>query len=111
MSKILPATCSAGVVTVDSLPVSATILSEGVAQSSGIAIIEGEDVTYIAKISPDLKTTLGKIADALTQLVTALTAIDAKPLGALPPAPAAATQIAQLTAINVEVTALKEALK
>jgi hypothetical protein len=113
MSKILAATCVSGVVKVGSLPVDAEILSEGVASSSGVVVLEDDQATYIAKTSPDLKTTLEKIASALGQLVTALTAIDAKPVGGSgsAPAPGAAANIAALTVLQTEVNALKAALK
>ncbi len=111
MSKVLDAACAAGVVTIDGLPVAATILSEGVAPSEGVAILQGEAVTYIANTAPDLKTTIGKLADAITQLTTALAAIDAKPAGALPPAPVAAAPIIALGLIQAELTILQETLK
>lgn len=112
MSKILEATCTAGVPYVGAIPIpTATILSKGIGPSTGIMILEEDKQTYIAKTSPDLETTLTKIASALGQIVTALTLIDAKPLGPLPPVPAAAANILQLTALQAELTALKEILK
>jgi hypothetical protein len=112
MSKAIDATCSAGIVLAGALPVpTATKLCQGVGPSSGVLILDEDKQTYIADTSGDLKTTLGKIATALSQIATALTAIDAKPTGTLPPAPAAAAAIAQITAVQVELTALKEVLK
>src|SRR4051812_40719772 len=112
MSRVLEATCVAGVVTADGVLVpAADILSEGVAASEGVLILDEDRAKYLAKTSSDLKSTLDKIATALTTLVTALTAIDAKPVGPLPPAPVAAASILQLTALQVEVTLLKETLK
>lgn len=112
MSKILEATCAGGVVTADGLPVSgATVLSEGVAPSSGILIMQGDEKTYVAKTSPDLNLTLARLAEALGNIATALTALDAKPIGALPPAPSSAAAIANITSIQGQLTALKEAMK
>lgn len=112
MSKILDATCIGGVVKVGTAIVpEAVIQSEGVASSAGVLVLDGELKHYIPKTSPDLKTTLEKIASALGELVTALTLIDAKPVGPLPPAPVAASNIIQLTALQAEVSALKEALR
>ena len=112
MSKALDATCLAGVVKVGDLPVAgATVLSEGVAQSQGVLIIEADKKTYVAKTSPDLKSTLDKISSALSQIATALTAIDGKPTGTLAPAPVATTNITQISTLQAELSALKDALK
>lgn len=114
MPRAVEATCVAGIVKVGALAVPGTvILSEGVASSSGILVIDGDKKYYVAKTSPDLKTTLEKLVSVLGQLVTGLTALDAKPVGGVgsAPAPAAAAVITQLGVIQAEVTALKEALK
>lgn len=112
MTKMLEATCVAGVVTADGVPVvSAEILSEGVGASSGVLFLDEDQAKYIPKTSPDLKTTLEKIASALSSIASALTTIDGKPTGTLPPAPAAAASIAQISAVQVEISALKEVLK
>ncbi len=112
MSKVLDATCLAGVVKVGALPVAgADILSEGVASSSGILVMDEDRKTYIPKTSGDLVTTLEKIADALGDIASALTLLDGKPTGTLPPAPAAASLITSIQATKAEVEALKEALR
>lgn len=112
MSKAIAATCSGGIVKAGSLPVAgALVLSEGVGSSSGVLLLDEGRATYLAKTSEDLKATLEKIAAALSQIATALTAIDAKPVGTLPPAPGSAAAIAQITSIQAELTALKGVLK
>lgn len=69
MTKVLPATCQAQVVTADGLPLTgATILSQGVGSSEGIAVLDEDQSFYVADITPDLKTTLEKVIDALTQI-------------------------------------------
>lgn len=71
MAKILPATCEAGIVTIESHVITpATILSEGVKSSSGIAIIDEEKVSYVTSNSSDIK-------DLIESLCSILTAIDA----------------------------------
>ncbi len=114
MSKILDATCVAGLVTASLFPVAeATILSEGVGPSLGLLIMDEDKATYVTSNASDLKSTLEKIASALGDIVTALTAIDAKPTGGTgsAPVPVAAASIIQLTTIQGELTALKEILK
>lgn len=112
MSKILPATCTAGVVTSGGVPVpSAVINSEGVGPSEGILVLDESNASYITSNASDLKTALEQVASALTSIASALTLLDAKPLGTLAPAPAAASSIAQVVAVQVQVAALKELLK
>lgn len=120
MSKALPASCVAGVVTAGGVPVlTADKLCEGVASSEGVLILDEDEATYIAKTSPDLKTTLTKLIAILTDLTTALTVIDTKVLvttcgagpGSTVPLPLAASSIASLTATKAELLLLKETLK
>lgn len=114
MIKALDATCVGSVVTISGVPVpGATILSEGVGSSSGVAYIDGDKVYYVAKTTPDVKTLLEKVVASITELTTALTAIDAKPVGGAgsAPAPGAAANIANLTAISVQLNTLKAAMK
>lgn len=112
MSKMLEATCVAGIVTADGIPVvEAQVLSEGMGSSSGVLILDGSEAKYIAKTSPDLKLALTQISTALTNIAAALTLLDAKPLGTLPAAPAAAANIALITTAQAQIAALKEILK
>ncbi len=120
MSKMLEASCVAGVVTAGGFPVpAADILSEGVGSSTGVLILDEDEAKYIAKTSPDLKTTLTKLISILTDLTTALTSIDTKVLvttcGAGPGStialPLAASNIASITATQAELSVLKEMLK
>ncbi len=113
MSKALAATCEGGVVSVGELEVpSPVILSEGIAASSGVVVLdEGEAPIYIAKTSPDLKTTLQQIVTALENVATALTALDAKPIGTLPPAPSSSSAIAAITTAKSTLNTLAGNLK
>lgn len=114
MSKLLPATCSqASIVTADGVPVEgAQILSEGKQSSSGLLLIDGDKVWYFTSSASDLKTAIGKIADALQAAATGLnaagTALDGIASGSGAPVTAAASQI---TPLVTELTQLKEALK
>ncbi len=113
MSKILEASCVANTVTVDDLPVlTAQILSEGVGESEGVMLMQGDKQYYIAKISPDLKTTIEKLSDLIVKLVPIITAIGSGMTGpTTAPPPTLAVDLAELTAINVELTTLKSMLK
>lgn len=126
MSKILEATCEGGVVKVGTLPVAGTtILSEGVGPSQGLLLLEGAEKHYLAKTTPDLKTTLEKlsssltdIASALTEVGTALTTIAAVPSGwVTPPASVAAnvatilSKVSTITAAQAQIDNLKGMLK
>lgn len=113
--KLLSATCIAGVVTADGLPVvGATVLSEGLGPSSGILVLQDDDGKYyIAKTSPDLNTTLTQLITALSHIASALSAIDVKPVGGTgsAPAPAAAADIAAISTASAALATLQGVLK
>lgn len=114
MSKAISATCQGGVVKVSDLPIpEVNVMSEGVAASEGVLFIERDELYYLAKITPDLKTAIDKIASALSQIATALTTLDAKPVGGTgsAPAPAVAAAITQISSIQSELTVLKGNLR
>ncbi len=113
MSKILEASCVAGVVMIGAIPVpGVTILSEGVSPSTGIVVMQGDEAFYIAKISPDLKSTLETISSTLTTIATTLTAIGAGMTGpTTAPPPTLAVNVAQITTAAAALTTLGNALK
>lgn len=127
MSKMLEASCVAGVVTAGGFPVpAADIQSEGVGPSEGILILDEDKAKYLAKTSPDLKSTLddlssllGTITTTLTTIATTLTSIGAGmtgPTTAPPPTlptnvASITSDVATLTALKVEVDLLKASLK
>lgn len=76
MSKVLAASCQAGVVTIGQTTVAADILSEGNGASSGVAILDEGAVYYLTSSAEDLKNTISSIVDILNDLTTTLTAID-----------------------------------
>lgn len=122
MSKVLPASCAAGVVLagVPPLPLpAATVLSEGVGPSEGIAILDEDTVFYVPDTTPDLKATLDSLVNVLTQVkaaldkaVSALTTIDSKPTGGTgsAPTPAATVDIAAITTAATAIDGLKTTL-
>lgn len=76
MSKLIEATCNDGVVTALGVTVdNVVILSEGVGASSGVLILDEDSATYIAKTSPDLKTTILKAITALTETADGLSKV------------------------------------
>jgi hypothetical protein len=113
MSKVLEAICVGGVVTSEGVPVpAADILSEGVGASSGVLILDRDLAKYIAKTSPDLKSTLEILSSALTTIATSLTSIGAGMTGpTTAPPPTLAVDVAQITLAVTELDALKEILK
>lgn len=106
-TKIFEAACVGGVVTVSGLPVDATVLSEGVAPSTGIVIIEGDKLFYVAAIAGDIGSVIDLVADAITEIISALTVLN----GVTVPPSAATANIAQVLAKNVLLQAKKELLK
>ena len=112
MSKMLEAQCVAGVVTAGIIPVpAADILSAGIGPSTGVLLLDEDKAKYITSNASDIKTALDAVATALTQIAAALTILDVKPLGALPPAPAAAANITAILVVQAQITVLKELLK
>jgi hypothetical protein len=106
VAKALAATCLANVVKIGQLPVEvAEVLSQGVASSSGIVILQDGEAFYIANISGDLKDVLTTLTSLLTNVVTVLTAHD----GALGGTQAAT--IASITTAISTLTTKKENLK
>lgn len=127
MTKVLTATCENGVVKVNGLPVpGAVILSEGVGASEGFVAIDLERAYYLARVTPDLETTLEKLiesldtnAEALNKLVDIITSIGSGMTGpSTAPPPDLATDLLEvtqfsldLTGISSELESLKEALR
>lgn len=119
MSKILEATCLAGVVKVGVLPVpGANVFSEGVGSSQGLLLMQGEDKHYFAKTTPDVKTTIEKTMDALEDLAsvlntiaTTLTSIGAGMTGpTTAPPPTLAVDVATIVSKAAEITATRALL-
>lgn len=115
MSKVLDAICEAGgIVKAEGFEVtSATVLSEGNQDSDGILIIDQEKSWYFPSSATDIKTTLDKISLALTQIASALTALDAKPTGGSGSAvvPSVVANVSQINVLKTEIDTLKGALK
>ncbi len=106
MGKIIEASCESGIVTADENSVAgAVILSEGIAPSDGVLILQDEKQFYVAKTSGDLKDLIQSVCDILTNVVTVLSSHDSG-LGS--------TQTATIALITTAKTALltkKENLK
>lgn len=113
MSRIFEATCEANVVKIGGKPVDNTVvLSEGVAASTGVGLMQGDEMHYIAKTSGDLKTVIGKVSDLIQLLSDTLTAIGTgmtgpttAPPGSLP------TSITQLATMKTALNTLKDNLR
>ena len=113
MSKILNATCVGGIVTCEGLPVpSAFILSQGVGSSSGVLLMQDDKQYYVALTTPDVNSILVQLTDLIPKLITAFTSIASGMTGpTTAPPPSLTTDLAALTAINVQLTLLKSMLK
>jgi len=112
MSKILEATCLAGIVKWEGSPVEAEILSEGEGSSEGVLLLEKEKAYYLTSNASDLKTTLEKVIDALTKVTETLTAIGGNMTGpTTAPPPTLATNVVAINLLVTELTTLKGALK
>lgn len=140
MTKILPASCVAQVVTVDpiiplfqpALPTppilptapallpGAVILSEGVGPSTGLAFMDGDKAWYLPNAAADLKAVLEAVLEVIGEVKTALQTIATGPVTlpgdtAGPTEPALATslgtRVTALTALEVQLTTLNGVLR
>lgn len=123
MSKVLNASCEAGVVTCQETVVEeAELFSEGVAASEGLLIQDKDKAFYIAKTSEDLKITLQKLVTTLTRVSTALektadalTSLDTAGFliaatGGTPSGPVAASDITAIGTAQGQIDTLKDEL-
>jgi hypothetical protein len=75
MSKILEASCVGEVVTVEGIPLeNVEILSEGLGQSEGALLMEGQKKFYITSSASDLSSTIDQIVEGLNKTVEGLNA-------------------------------------
>ena len=113
MTKTVNATCEAGVVKVGDFTITeVTILSEGVASSTGVLFIDQDKKYYIPNATSDLKLTLEKVIDSLTKIGLVFSSIGANMLGPLTaPPPTLASDLVELNNFVIELTMLKEELK
>lgn len=112
MSKVLNATCEFGLIKVESQIVDGEILSEGIGKSSGIVVIDKENLTYITSNATDLKETIVKLNDIVMKITEILTAIGSGMTGpTTAPPPTLATGVIEVTTMLVELNLLSEKLK
>jgi len=114
MSKILSATATAtGKVFVDGVEVvGALILSEGKQASSGVAVLDGENVWFLTSSATDIKATIEKAAEAITKIANLFTAMGAGMTGpTTAPPPTLATDVLAIQQVVTELNQLKGALK
>lgn len=108
MSKILDAQCQAGVVSIEGFAqTDVTILSKGVGPSTGKALVEGDQVTYVTSSATDIEALITNVKALLDQVIIVLTSLDSVTVS---PGSAAAS----ITALNLLVTQFeltKEQLK
>jgi len=112
MSKVLEATCLANTVTSGGVPVEAAVMSEGVGQSDGLLVLDKDEAYYLAKTSPDLKTTLEKLVSSLTKVTEVLTNIGAGMTGpTTAPPPTLAADVTEINTTIAELSTLKDNLR
>lgn len=108
MSRIFEATCLGNVVKIAGKPiVDASVLSEGVKASTGVALMQGDEVSYITSNATDIKDLITNVKAVVDQIQLVLTALDA--VSTSPGSAAAA--IALITALKTTLNLQKENLK
>ena len=108
MARIIAATCANGQVTVAGVAIEAEILTAGVASSSGVVILQDDNVWYVATNTLDLSDVIEKTAELVNLCATLFTAIGAGMTGPTTAPPG--TLAADVLNIQTKATAL-DALK
>lgn len=107
MTKTVDASCVNNEVSIGGFKVPAKILSQGKKQSSGIALVDKNQVTYLTSNASDIAeliTLMKDILDKVTAIATGLDAGTTSPGGQ-------ASNIAQLSPLISQLNALKDNLK
>lgn len=76
MVRILPASCSGGVVTVEGKEIECEILSQGTKSSTGIVILDGLSAKYIVLTTLDLNETISKMVQIVSKISEIALGID-----------------------------------
>lgn len=107
MAKILEASCSAvGVVTCMGVVIdNAVVLSLGTKASTGVLIIDEDDVFYVTSNATDIKSTIESVAGLVTQIIAILTALNTAAVAGQ------AAAIATLTTAKTTFNATKDTIK
>jgi len=105
---MLNASCNAsGIVSVSGQTIDADILSEGTKASSGVALIDKDNVKYLTSNASDIKDLILALVDIIDQLSLIATGLDSVTLS--PGAQAA--NITQLGVLKTQLEATAETLK
>ncbi len=113
MSKILEATCVAGLVKIDGLPITdATVLSQGTKASTGAALLDEDKCTYVASNATDIADLITKLSDLVQLVSDTFSSIGAGMTGpTTAPPPTLPAAIVQLALIKTQLTAQGSNLK
>ncbi len=108
MSRILDATCEAGIVTVENHVITpATIISNGVKASDGLGLLQGDKLYYITSNASDISDLIDNVKAIVDQIKIVLLALDAVTVS-----PGATTSLtAVITTLEAALTAQKANLK
>lgn len=107
MSKILAASCVAGVVTVEGYPITCEVLSQGTKSSTGVVLLDGEVARYLPSSVLDVKELIESMDTILQKIIQIATQLDAVTVSP----GAAAANIALLTAMQVQLALTKDNLR
>ncbi len=99
MSKILPASCVASLVTVGGKPIQALILSQGIKSSNGLALLEESEASYVTSNASDIHDLIVSLVAIIEKISLIATGLDANTV-------VTGTQAANITALGVLKTTL-----
>jgi len=105
--KIFDANCASGIVLVDGLPVvGCSILGEGIGPSTGYLVMAEDNLVYLPKTTPDVKTLIG-LLESLCDNISSLT-VNTIALGSPTSTP---LNSAAFVSLKAQLIALKNTLK
>ena len=107
MSKILKATCQNNIVKIDNFEVESEVFSEGIKESQGNALIDGDKCYYITSSASDIKDLIIQLWITLDKLIEVLNICNS----GLTSAGAASAKIAELVTEITELKTQKDNLK
>ncbi len=113
MSRIFDAECLANIVKIEGKPVTpATVLSQGVKSSTGVALMQGDKIHYVTSNATDIKDLISQLTDLIQLVSDTFAAIGTGMTGPTTAPPASLpTSITQLALVKTTLTTMKDNLK
>jgi len=112
VARILDATCENNIVKVEGKTVPATILSQGKKASTGAALLQHDQLTYVTSNATDIKDLITQLSTLIDKIETTFTDIASGMTGpTTAPPPALTADLLAMTNIKTALDLMKDNLK